>query len=389
MDDLTRKQTVSKLSVGGGKAVAPPITRIEIDQALGDLETFNSIIDVRSPAEFADDHLPGAINLPVLDNQQRGEIGTLYKQVDPFTAKRAGAALVAQNIAMHLQTVLQGKDRNWRPLIYCWRGGQRSAAMAQIFANIGWHCGVVDGGYKAYRRHVLNGLDSIPPAISVVILSGQTGTAKTHILQAASKNGAQIVDLETLACHRGSLLGSEPDKLQPSQRLFESRLYQSLKSCDQQRHVFIEAESNKIGNIHIPPALWAAMRAAPSIRVTAPMTARVNFLQRDYAHMIQNPAIIMPLLSKLKHRHSAAQLDQWSALIDQQDWHAFIKSLLDAHYDPAYKRSGSARRASEAGKISATTLCIADIDRLAHLLAEKSGGIDNGELNSPAAKTVL
>ena len=387
MDDLTHKQTVSKLSMGGGKAVAPPIKRIEIDQALSGVETFDSIIDVRSPAEFADDHLPGTINLPVLDDQQRAEIGTLYKQVDPFTAKRAGAALVAQNIAMHLQTVLQGKDRNWRPLIYCWRGGQRSAAMAQIFANIGWRCGVVDGGYKAYRRHVLDCLDVIPPAISVVILSGQTGTAKTHILQAASKNGAQIVDLETLASHRGSLLGSEPDQPQPSQRLFESRLCQSLKTCDPQHHIFIEAESNKIGNIHVPPALWAAMRAAPSIRVTAPMTARVNFLKRDYAHMIQNPSMIMPLLAKLKHRHSAAQLNEWNALIDQQDWHHFIERLLDVHYDPAYQRSGSARRASEAGVMSATTLCTADIERLAQLLMRKSAVVCNDKSKSLAAKT--
>jgi tRNA 2-selenouridine synthase len=375
--------------VGGGKAVAPPITRIEIDQALGDIETFDSIIDVRSPAEFADDHLPGAINLPVLNDQQRAEIGTLYKQINPFAAKRAGAALVAQNIAMHLQTALQGKGRNWRPLIYCWRGGQRSAAMAQIFANIGWHCGLVDGGYKAYRRHVLDCLDAIPPTISVVILSGQTGTAKTHILQAASRNGAQIIDLETLACHRGSLLGSEPDKPQPSQRLFESGLCQSLKNCNPQQHIFIEAESNKIGNIHVPPALWAAMRAAPSIRVTATMTARVNFLQRDYAHMIQNPEVIMPLLSKLKHRHSAAQLAAWDALIDQQNWHLFIESLLDVHYDPAYQRSSSARPANEAGVMSATTLCVADVDRLAHLLTEKSANIRNGKLKSPAANTDL
>jgi tRNA 2-selenouridine synthase len=369
--------------------MAPPINRIEIDKALGDFETFDTIIDVRSPAEFADDHLPRAINLPVLNNQQRAEIGAMHKQTDPFTAKRAGAALVAQNIAMHLQTVLQGKDRNWRPLIYCWRGGQRSAAMAQIFANIGWHCGVIDGGYKAYRRHVLDCLDSIPPTISVVILSGQTGTAKTHILQAASKKGAQIVDLETLACHRGSLLGREPNKPQPSQRLFESHLCQSLKNCDPQQHIFIEAESNKIGNIHVPPALWAAMHAAPSIRVTAPMKARVNFLQRDYAHMIQNPAVIMPLLSKLKHRHSATQLATWDALIDQQEWHPFIESLLDVHYDPAYQRSGSARRANEAGVISAATLNTADIDRLAHLLTERSASIGNGKSNSPATRTDL
>ena len=195
--------------------MAPPITRLSADTALADLDQFDTIIDVRSPAEFADDHIPGAINLPVLDDQQRAEIGTIYKQINPFTAKRAGAALVAQNIATHLQTRLQDKDRNWRPLIYCWRGGQRSGAMAQIFSNIGWHSNVIEGGYKSYRRHILDCLDHLPGQLSLLIVSGQTGTAKTHILRAASIKGAQIIDLEQLACHRGSLLGSEPGHPSP------------------------------------------------------------------------------------------------------------------------------------------------------------------------------
>ena len=186
---------------------------------------------MRSPAEFADDHIPGAINLPVLDDQQRAEIGTIYKQINPFTAKRAGAALVAQNIAAHLQTSLQDKARDWRPLVYCWRGGQRSGAMAQIFSNIGWHSSVIDGGYKSYRRHVLDCLDHLSKQLSLMIVSGQTGTAKTHILRAASAKGASIIDLEKLACHRGSLLGSEPGQPQPSQRYFESQLCQALKQC--------------------------------------------------------------------------------------------------------------------------------------------------------------
>ena len=299
--------------------MTPPITRISAERALANPELFHTIIDVRSPAEFADDHLPGAINLPVLNDQERASIGSLYKKVDPFTAKRNGAALVAQNIAMHLQTVLHRKDRNWQSLVYCWRGGQRSNAMAQIFSNIGWHCSVIDGGYKAYRRHVLNCLDTIPSSANFIILSGQTGTAKTRILRAAAKKGGQIVDLEMLACHRGSLLGSEPDMPQPSQRLFESNLCQVLKDYDLKQHIYIEAESNKIGSIHIPPCLWAAMRAAASIRVTATLDARINFLQRDYAHMIQKPEMIIPLLSKLKYRYSAAKLAAWSKLVNKRD----------------------------------------------------------------------
>jgi tRNA 2-selenouridine synthase len=355
--------------------MAPPITRISPDISLSEIDKFDTIIDVRSPAEFADDHIPGSINLPVLDDQQRAEIGTIYKQINPFTAKRAGAALVAQNIAAHLQTALQDKARDWRPLVYCWRGGQRSGAMAQIFSNIGWHSSVIDGGYKSYRRHVLDCLDHLPEQLSLMIVSGQTGTAKTHILQAASAKGAQIIDLEKLACHRGSLLGSEPGQPQPSQRYFESQLCQALKQCTPGQPILVEAESNKIGNIHVPPAFWAAMRNAPTIRVTAPIDARVNFLQRDYAHMVNHPELIMPLLSKLKHRHSAKQLAAWNQMIDRKNWPIFIKSLLESHYDPSYQRSGSARLAREMGSVAAKTLDHDDIDRLAEAIMSKSASM--------------
>ena len=352
--------------------MAPPITRISSDISLANIDKFDTIIDVRSPSEFADDHIPGAINLPVLDNQQRSEIGTTYKQISPFTAKREGAALVAQNIAMHLQNSLRDKLREWRPLIYCWRGGQRSGAMAQIFSNIGWHCSVVDGGYKSYRRHVLDCLDDLPKQLSLIILSGQTGTAKTHILRAASSKGAPIIDLEKLACHRGSLLGGEPSQPQPSQRYFESCLCQVLKQYNTGQIILVEAESNKIGNIHIPPAFWAAMRNAITVRVTAPIDARVNFLQRDYAHLINHPESIMPLLSKLKHRHSAKKLADWNEMVNRKDWVGFIKSLLETHYDPSYQLSGSARQTDETEVVAATTLDIDDIERLADLIISKS-----------------
>jgi len=361
--------------------MAPPITRISPDISLADLHKFDTIIDVRSPAEFADDHIPGAINLPVLNDQQRAEIGTIYKQINPFTAKRAGAALVAQNIAAHLQNSLQDKARDWQPLIYCWRGGQRSGAMAQIFSNIGWHSSVIDGGYKSYRRHVLDCLDHLPKQLSLMIVSGQTGTAKTHILRAASAKGAAIIDLERLACHRGSLLGGEPGQPQPTQRYFESQLCQALQQSAPGQTILIEAESNKIGNIHVPPAFWAAMRNAPTIRVTAPIDARVNFLQRDYAHMINQPEFIMPLLSKLTHRHSAKQLATWKDMIDRKDWPDFIKSLLETHYDPSYQRSGSARLARETGVVAATTLDHDDINRLAEAIMSKSASIAT---NKPA-----
>lgn len=355
--------------------MSPPITRISLDVSLAETNKFDTIIDVRSPAEFANDHIPGAINLPVLNDQQRSEIGIIYKQINPFTAKRAGAAYVTQNIAAHLQTSLRDKARDWRPLVYCWRGGQRSAAMAQIFSNIGWHSSVIEGGYKSYRRHVLDCLDQLPKQLSLIIVSGQTGTAKTHILRAASKKGAPIIDLEKLACHRGSLLGGELDQPQPSQRYFESQLCQALKKYVRGQPILVEAESNKIGNIHVPPAFWAAMQNAPAIKVTAPINARVKFLQRDYAHMVNHPEIIMPLLSKLKYRHSAKQLASWNEMIDRKDWRDLVRNLLEIHYDPSYERSGSTRMARETGIVSATTLDQGDIDRLAEVIISKSASM--------------
>ena len=344
--------------------MSAPITRVERWNA-GD---YDMIIDVRSPAEFADDHLPGAVNLPVLDNDQRAEIGTMYKQVSPFAAKRAGAAIVAGNIAVHLSTILQDTDRNFRPLIYCWRGGQRSGSMARIFSEIGWRTDLIDGGYKRYRKQVLDGLDSLPQTLRLIVLRGRTGLAKTHILQAARAKGAQVIDLEGLANHRGSLLGPEPDGKQPPQRLFESRLHAVLCGLDPARPVFIEAESNKVGQIHVPAALWAAMRGAVSVVADAKIEHRVAFLCRDYAHIIANPVHLDPLLSWVVTRLGHDIVDGWRDLIAAGDWPGFVRAVLDDHYDPAYDKSASQRNHEIIATLDAGTLDANAIDRAADRL---------------------
>jgi tRNA 2-selenouridine synthase len=345
-----------------------PITRIIPDFALLKKTMFDSIVDVRSPSEFLDDHMPGAINLPVLDDAQRAEIGTIYKQTNPFEAKRTGAALVAQNIAGHLQTDLVKKDRDWRPLIYCWRGGQRSSAMAKIFSDIGWHSAVIEGGYKSYRKAVLDDLDHLPTKFQLIVLSGPTGTAKTHILRAAAEKGAQVIDLEGLANHRGSLLGSEPGSPQPAQRLFESRLCAALQNFTTSRPIFIEAESNKIGQIHVPPALWASMRQASRVSLTAPIEARIAFLQRDYRHIIEQPDHLIELLAGLRQRYSTATFDLWETTIKAGDWYSFVHNLLETHYDPSYARSSASRCLTDILTLSASTLDNDDIERLATTL---------------------
>ena len=345
-----------------------PINRIAPDFALLKKTGFDRIIDVRSPSEFLDDHMPGAINLPVLDDAQRAEIGTIYKQINPFEAKRSGAALVAQNIAGHLQSDLAKKDRGWRPLIYCWRGSQRSRAMAKIFSDIGWRSSVIEGGYKSYRKAVLDDLDHLPAKFRLVVLSGPTGTAKTHILRSAAVNGLQVLDLEGLANHRGSLLGSEPGLPQPAQRLFESRLCAALQNFSTDRPIFIEAESNKIGQIHVPSALWSSMRQASRVSLTAPIDARIAFLQRDYRHIIEQPDHLIELLGGLRQRYSTAVFDLWETKIKAGDWYSFIQNLLETHYDPSYARSSASRPFTNILTLSATTLDDDDIGRLAETL---------------------
>jgi tRNA 2-selenouridine synthase len=226
------------------------------------LDEFDTIIDVRSPAEFAEDHIPGAINCPVLDDEERIRVGTLYKQVSPFEAKKVGAALVSRNIARHIETHFLSKPRGWKPLIYCWRGGQRSGAMTVVLGQIGWPARRLDGGYKAFRQRVLEELDTLPPALRFNILCGPTGSAKTALLDALAAAGAQVLDLEGLACHRGSVLGGAPNTSQPGQKAFETQLWSALRGFDPARPVWAESETGASGACMCPACSSSACGTA-------------------------------------------------------------------------------------------------------------------------------
>jgi len=345
--------------------MSPPIKRTSDWQS----QHFSMIIDVRSDSEFADDHIPGAVSMPVLNDAERAEIGTMYKQVGAFEAKRRGAALVAHNIARHLETSLADAPRDFTPLVYCWRGGQRSGAMARILSEIGWQVTLVDGGYKTYRKQVLDGLDEIPRHMRPIILRGRTGTAKTRILRAAAAAGAQVIDLEGLAAHRGSLLGPEPGLEQPSQRLFESKLFDLMRRLDPARPVFIEAESNKVGACHVPAALWRCMRGAPSLQVTAPLAARVAFLLDDYRHVVAEPSRLDPLLDWVVQRIGHDAVGRWRAAAEAGDWAGFVTHVLEDHYDPAYDRSAAARDHQDLDILRTDTLDETAVTGLAARLA--------------------
>ncbi|MEN9224099.1 MAG: tRNA 2-selenouridine(34) synthase MnmH [Thermostichus sp. HHBFW_bins_43] len=301
------------------------------------LHTYSEIIDVRSPAEFVEDHWPGAVNLPVLEDAERAEVGILYKQVDPFTARKRGASLVAQNISRHLQTHFADKDRDYRPLIYCWRGGQRSGSLALVLSQVGWLVTVVEGGYKTYRAWVRRQLQSLPQQFTYRVLCGATGSGKTQLLHQLRQQGAQVLDLEGLAQHRGSLLGAEWQRPQPSQKGFESQLLQAFLGWDPAQPVWVEAESAKVGQLHLPPALWQALTASDCVEVHLPLAERVAGLIARYPHWIEHPQELKRKLLPLKPRYGQARLQRWFELIDSKNWPLFVQELLEQHYDPTYR----------------------------------------------------
>lgn len=307
---------------------------------LEQLAEFDEIIDVRTPAEFEDDHIPGALNAPVLDNAQRAEIGTLYKTA-PFDATRRGAAMVAHNIARHLDTLFADRSRQWRPLVYCWRGGKRSGSMTAWLNLIGWRARQLEGGYKTYRRHVLQRLDDLPGQFRYVVLTGSTGSGKTRLLHALAQAGAQTLDLEGLSRHRGSLLGAWPGQDQPSQKTFESVLAQALSAFDPGRPVFVEAESRRIGRITLPTMMLDSYRRGACVDVHVPLAERVEFLLDDYAHLFHDKAAFKQQLDRLAVLHGNDTIAHWHGLIDADAAPELFHELITRHYDPAYARSTS------------------------------------------------
>ncbi|CAI8200568.1 tRNA 2-selenouridine synthase [marine metagenome] len=323
--------------------------------------TADTIIDVRAPAEYADDHLPGAINFPVLDDAQRAEVGTVYKQVSPFMARKKGAALVAQNTATHLQGPLANKDGAWQPLIYCWRGGQRSNAFATILEQVGWRVQLLEGGYQSYRREIVKALYDRPLPHRLMLISGSTGTAKTALLHQLAAQGAQTLDLEGIAAHRGSLFGSISSE-QPAQKMFESLIASQLTSLNPAKITFVEAESSKIGERLIPPSLWASMTASPRIQVSSTLKARSNFLCKAYADLTHDKATLCDLIGKLRPYHNGNQITQWLEQVEAEEWNKLALGLITHHYDPRYEKStdlkSAAVHSTELSDLSDNTLAL-------------------------------
>ena len=309
-----------------------------IDELLDERPDFNCIIDVRSPAEFLEDHISGAINCPVLNNEERNQVGTIYKQVNPFTARKHGASIVSRNISQHIEQ-FSCHEKDWRPLLYCWRGGQRSRSLGLVMQEIGWPVALLDGGYKAYRRKVQTSLETLLERLNLIVLSGPTGCGKTEILARLEEQGQQVVDLEGLAQHRGSILGQDPNQPQPSQKFFESLLYDTLSRLDLKRPIWMESESSKIGDIHLPKSLCQGLMRSTAIALRCERSKRAQYLLNYYSHLTKNQLQTQNLIKRLEFRHGKKQIGTWLELIKNDHWIDLSASLLELHYDPAYERS--------------------------------------------------
>ena len=325
------------------------LVKISAQDALASLGKFSDVIDARSEGEFAEDRLPGAINWPSLNNEERQLVGTEYKQISAFDAKKRGAALVAKNIARHLERDVINKPRDWQPLVYCWRGGKRSGSLALILDQIGFNVTLVDGGYKAFRAALVAALPQLAAQFDFRVICGTTGSGKTRLLQALAAQGAQVLDLEALANHRSSVLGLIPGTPQPTQKAYDSLIWAVLKSFDPARPVYIESESKKVGNVAIPEGLITAMRAAPCLQLDLSDDERVELLLEDYDFFVKDIEFFCDRLGALTQARGKDVVTDWQNRSRSGDIASVVRELLTGHYDPVYLQSMKRNFAQYAG----------------------------------------
>jgi tRNA 2-selenouridine synthase len=338
---------------------------------VAELPRADAIIDARSPAEFAHDHVPGAINCPVLDDDERRIVGTLYKQEGAFVARRVGGGMVAANLAKHLAAVFADKPADWKPIVYCWRGGLRSGSMVQWMRLVGWDARQLGGGYKTFRRHVIDAIEATVPTLSLRVLCGPTGSAKTRVLHALAARGEQTFDLEACAAHKGSVLGRVPGRDQPSQKAFETLLADAIGRLDPTRVVYVEAESRKIGRIALPTVLVERLRTAPCVELVAPLAARLAYLLDDYAYLGDDRAHLVGQLKMLHGLQANETIARWIEWAEAGALAPLFEELTTLHYDPLYARSqrGNFDRLQHADRVATEALTPTAIDDLAARIA--------------------
>ncbi len=296
------------------------------------------VIDARSEREYAEDHVPRALNLPVVGNEEYAEVGTTHR-TDKHRAYLIGVSYTLRNMSRAIDDLVTQYPKDARILVYCFRGGKRSKLWLDSLATIGYRVDRLPGGWKAYRAWVREQLEDVPRRFRYKVLCGPTGCGKTRLLTALGEVGAQVLDLEGLAQHHGSLIGDLPGVPQPTQKWFDSLLLDRLRTFDARRPVWVESESKKIGAIQLPDALLESLRAGEVIAVQAPMPERVKLWREDYGHFEADPDALIAKLKYLRPLIGGEEFAQWEELAQERRMPELFQRIMEAHYDPAYARS--------------------------------------------------
>lgn len=315
------------------------VHRVAAAEAMRRLDGYSAVVDVRSESEYALDRIPGAVNWPVLHDAERARIGTEYVQVSAFLARKRGAALTARNIADHVERHVLDLPRDWQPLVHCWRGGQRSGALATVLGQIGFRVAVLDGGYQAWRRALVEDLDRLIAERRFRVVCGLTGSGKSLLLSELAALGEPVLDLEALANHRGSVLGLAPGDVQPSQKAFDSGIWDALRRTSSDRPVWVESESARVGRLRVPQRLVDALRAAPCVWLELGEDRRVDLLMREYGHFVRDAEAFGERLDALRELHGKSVVEGWKAEARAGRLDGVVRGLLERHYDPNYRRS--------------------------------------------------
>lgn len=311
------------------------ISRISIDDFLNKAENI-PIVDVRSPGEFLNGHIPGAVNIPVFNDEERVRVGTLYKKNGRDAAVYLGFEIVGpkmKNLTAEARSIAVNNEL----LIHCWRGGMRSANMAWLFSNIGIRSLVLTGGYKAYRKYIK---ERMAEKAQIIILSGMTGSGKTEILHKMESKGEQILDLENLSHHKGSAFGSLGQLPQLPNEQFQNQIFEKWKKLDITRRIWIEDESRCIGTNFIPDELYLQMRNANVIMIDVDKKIRIKRLVEEYACF--DKELLRESILKIYRRVGGQNAEEAFLCLDNNDFES-VSDIVLTYYDKAYKHGLSAR----------------------------------------------
>lgn len=292
--------------------------------------------DVRTPAEFEKGHIPGAKNLPLFSNEERAVVGTIYKKQGKEKAVLKGLEFVGPKLADFIKEVKK-QTSSKQIMLYCWRGGMRSASMAWLFETAGYSCSTLVGGYKSYRRKILNTLSK--PA-NIIVLGGMTGSGKTEILHQLQKEGQQVLDLEGLANHKGSAFGWIGEDAQPSTEQFGNMILWEWLKFDPDQIIWIEDESHSVGHCFIPEELWVQMRNAPLLSVEVALENRIQRLIKDYT--VEDKEALVQSTQKIMKRLGPQNVKLAVELIEEGNYYEATKIIL-SYYDKAYKMGQNSR----------------------------------------------